>query len=326
MNSNGIADLKVIDIYHGDGTIDFNVLKSQGCNGVIIKATQGLTFKDNKLADNYAGARAAGLHTGFYHYYNIKDYNGAAQAAFFLSCIAPYISDYLPVMDVELTDYNKPLPSPFSLSLAVKTALDEVASKYGSSMLYSNPATLRQLSAATLGSYPLWIAEYHSSQVQNVPGFGPWTGWQFTDTPLDTSRFTNNIFLQTSPPIPQPNPEVLATQNKLIRLHIGAVQPTGVMDAATTAAIQTFQKTQKLTVDGIWGPKTEAAYRAIIAKPTLRQGSTGGPVGYVQYRVVSKVDQAFGPNTKAAVIRYQQLNGLTADGIVGPKTWASLIG
>ncbi len=322
MNSNGVANLKVIDIYHGDGTVDFASLKNQGCDGVIIKATQGTTFNDNMLRTNYNNARAAGLKTGFYHFYNISNYDGATQAAFFLSAISGLTSDYLPAMDVEMADGQDTVPNPAALSSAVKTALDAVAAKTGGSMLYSNPVTLRQLSAATLGSYPLWIAEFNSSSVQDVPGFGPWTGWQYTTVPYDTSRFTSNVYLQAAPPDTTP----IVIQNKLIRLRIGAVQPTGAMNPVTVAAIQLFQRTQKLTVDGIWGPKTEAAYQAVIAKPTLKQGSAGGPVGYVQFVAVSPVDLAFGSNTKNAVMQYQQQNGLTADGVVGANTWASLIG
>jgi len=37
-----------------------------------------------------------------------------------------------------------------------------------------------------------------------------------------------------------------------------------------------------------------------------------------------QVDGYFGPVTKTAVLEYQALNGLVQDGVVGPKTWASL--
>jgi peptidoglycan hydrolase-like protein with peptidoglycan-binding domain len=36
------------------------------------------------------------------------------------------------------------------------------------------------------------------------------------------------------------------------------------------------------------------------------------------------VDGNFGPGTEVAATRFQSENGLTADGIVGPQTWAAL--
>lgn len=35
-------------------------------------------------------------------------------------------------------------------------------------------------------------------------------------------------------------------------------------------------------------------------------------------------DAIFGPDTEAAVKQFQTDNGLTADGIVGPRTWDAL--
>ena len=57
---------------------------------------------------------------------------------------------------------------------------------------------------------------------------------------------------------------------------------------------------------------------------TLRVGSVGDDVAYVQAAVGATPDGKFGPATRAAVIKYQSAHGLTPDGIVGPKTWASL--
>lgn len=64
-------------------------------------------------------------------------------------------------------------------------------------------------------------------------------------------------------------------------------------------------------------------------KPILKQGSKGDWVKVAQARIniagiVVDVDGIFGPDTKAAVKEYQTFNGLKADGIIGPKTWAKL--
>jgi peptidoglycan hydrolase-like protein with peptidoglycan-binding domain len=65
---------------------------------------------------------------------------------------------------------------------------------------------------------------------------------------------------------------------------------------------------------------------------TIQEGSTGHDVRWAQYLLVrrlvlsdqTQIDGVFGPKTKAAVIEFQQSSGLTADGIVGPNTWAAL--
>ena len=65
--------------------------------------------------------------------------------------------------------------------------------------------------------------------------------------------------------------------------------------------------------------------------PTLTQGSTGPDVRRLQSILVmiklldvSGIDGVFGPKTQDAVKSFQQGNGLTADGIVGPLTWKAL--
>lgn len=57
---------------------------------------------------------------------------------------------------------------------------------------------------------------------------------------------------------------------------------------------------------------------------TLRVGSTGPSVIWLQQRLKLKADGKFGPQTQAAVMAFQRANGLTADGVVGPLTWAKL--
>ncbi|WP_211657462.1 peptidoglycan-binding domain-containing protein [Paracoccus alcaliphilus] len=37
-------------------------------------------------------------------------------------------------------------------------------------------------------------------------------------------------------------------------------------------------------------------------------------------------DGIFGPQTEAATRQFQCANGLSADGIIGPKSWAVLLG
>lgn len=67
-------------------------------------------------------------------------------------------------------------------------------------------------------------------------------------------------------------------------------------------------------------------------KPTIRQGDRGTYVTMMQeelqaigYNIGSTgADGIFGKNTKSAVVAFQTNNGLKADGICGPATWATL--
>jgi putative chitinase len=65
------------------------------------------------------------------------------------------------------------------------------------------------------------------------------------------------------------------------------------------------------------------------ATPVLRRGSKGEAVADLQTRLKVAgyplaIDGDFGPATELAVVHFQTDQKLTADGIVGPQTWAAL--
>lgn len=68
------------------------------------------------------------------------------------------------------------------------------------------------------------------------------------------------------------------------------------------------------------------------SRPTLRKGSRGEYVTLLQTQLINRgynvgstgADGVFGANTDSAVRAFQKANGLTVDGIVGPKTYAAL--
>lgn len=57
---------------------------------------------------------------------------------------------------------------------------------------------------------------------------------------------------------------------------------------------------------------------------TLKKGMSGDDVKTLQRALGCVVDGAFGKLTEGAVIGFQSLNGLVADGIVGKATWRAL--
>ena len=81
---------------------------------------------------------------------------------------------------------------------------------------------------------------------------------------------------------------------------------------------------ERLNIDGLYGPKTEAAIR------TLKFKSKNDHVVWLQKALVNRgykisIDGIFGEKTKEAVIAYQKSRGLTADGLAGKDTHKKII-
>jgi len=115
----------------------------------------------------------------------------------------------------------------------------------------------------------------------------------------------------------------------LLRANGRSVTVDGIFGPNTEAAVRAFQQSKGLAVDGIVGPNT---WSALIIQ--VKRGSQGDAVRAVQeefrFRAgepsqALQVDGIFGPKTDAAVRGFQQALGITVDGIVGPVTWRALI-
>ena len=81
------------------------------------------------------------------------------------------------------------------------------------------------------------------------------------------------------------------------------------------------QYNKSIAVDNIIGNETEQAMKNVL----LKEGSKGDLVAYVQIRIGTAYDGIFGPNTKAAVMKYQKEHNLDDDGIVGYNTIKTII-
>ena len=140
--------------------------------------------------------------------------------------------------------------------------------------------------------------------------------------------------------------EVRRLQARLMELGYYAGGVDGLYGATTVDAVKAFQRANGLSADGQAGPQTQAKLYSSGAKYAsapvatadpeesrlLTLGMTGNDVYALQQRLISLryldgvADGVFGMETQEALMRYQQANGLKADGTTTAATWRRLNG
>ena len=112
----------------------------------------------------------------------------------------------------------------------------------------------------------------------------------------------------------------------LLRAHGHSLAVVGAYGNATAWQVKRFQRRSNLIETG---EVNSATWEALVVK--VRRGSRGNAVRAVQHLLRYhgyglKGLGTFGPQTEAAVKKFQSRRGRTADGIVGLYTWCELVG
>ncbi|MEW6492247.1 MAG: peptidoglycan-binding protein, partial [Cyanobacteriota bacterium] len=130
---------------------------------------------------------------------------------------------------------------------------------------------------------------------------------------------------------------VTQLQNRLKAVGVYNGPVTGYYGQLTEAAVRDFQRSRGLSINGVAGSTTLAALQGVsgnsntsVAIVPLQRGDRGSRVKSLQERLITlgyytgPRDSIFGPQTEAALKRYQQDRGLVANGIAEANTFASL--
>lgn len=125
--------------------------------------------------------------------------------------------------------------------------------------------------------------------------------------------------------INNPEADINSIQTWLNTCYNTGLVPDGIFGSKTRAALlKAFQKeTGCIYVDGIWGSESKTAASFHI----LKKGTMGILVTIWQACLIcygfcpGKIDGSFQENTLNATLTFQKAFELTADGIVGSKTW-----
>src|SRR3954469_11760337 len=120
---------------------------------------------------------------------------------------------------------------------------------------------------------------------------------------------------------------VAALQVALRALHLYHGGIDGVAGPGTKRAVRALQRRHRLAVDGVAGPQTRRALgrrgRPMLGSRTMVVGDRGWDVAALQFLLRRRgfspgtVDGGYGAFTASMVRRYQAAVGLTADGKAG---------
>jgi lysozyme len=177
-----------IDVYNGNGTINWPLVAGEGKDFAMCKATEGVGFQDSKLPQNESNGTAAGLYIGCYDFAHPENNTAVAEADYFVNYASQYSAfsagHLVPMLDME-TGAGAHVGST-SLSAWCNAWCAEVKRLTGAiSTIYTYPSFAKSYLDSSVTSNPLWIASYdHTDPASNPSVTGPWNGayafWQYT--------------------------------------------------------------------------------------------------------------------------------------------------
>ena len=333
-----------IDVSHHQGNINWDNVANDDIRFALLKASEALTFKDNRFETNTKGCRDSGIRCGAYHFFR-PGKDGRQQADNLLSQLDKVNfgqeGDLLPAVDCE--DFDGSSEAQYRDDL--QACLDRIEIEIGKKpIIYTLRSFWKKIGDPDFSSYPLWVVDLSSVDSPRLPKH--WTDyaiWQYSFTgsvngisdDVDRDRFKgdlNDLDVIGITESPQDRPTLRrGAEGDLVREIQGrvGVNADGIFGARTEAAVRQFQRDKGLVQDGIVGPRTWAALdddntEGPQDRPTLRRGAEGDLVREIQLGVGVNADGIFGARTEAAVRQFQRDNGLVQDGIVGLRTWAAL--
>ncbi|MFC4808871.1 GH25 family lysozyme [Paenibacillus sp. GCM10023250] len=181
MQSKSASNVKIIDVSHHQsdrGAIDWAAVREDGVAGAFIKASEGGSGRDKAFAANAAGAAAAGLKVGFYHYAHPELNAPKAEAANFVRAVEGRKADFPHVLDVE--GEAKQIGAE-KLTAWCAEWLQEVERLAGHPvMIYTGASFARSNLGQALGKWPLWVAHYDTDTPMANPTWAQWAVFQYT--------------------------------------------------------------------------------------------------------------------------------------------------
>lgn len=166
--------LRGIDVSHHQGAIDWAAVARDDVAFAYLKASEGGDHRDRLFAENWRGARAAGIATGAYHFFTFCR-SGAEQARNFIAAV-PVEADALPpAVDLEFGGNCGARPDGAAMRVELDAFLAAVESAYAKpALLYVTPEFFEAY-RESLPARALW----RRSIVRAPDTRAAWALWQY---------------------------------------------------------------------------------------------------------------------------------------------------
>ena len=179
--------LKGIDVYAGDGAIEWHKVVEDGNTFVFVRGAYG-NVQDKSAIANAAAARAVGLKVGLYHFVRARmDPESQLQAltqALDLAKIGP--GDLPPAIDIEDNPgYDGPWNNDDNAAYldGVADWVKQITQRIGKApIVYTRSSFWAQLgNPGGYGGCPLWVASYRNDAPKLPASWSEYAFWQYSD-------------------------------------------------------------------------------------------------------------------------------------------------
>ncbi|WP_328605205.1 lysozyme [Amycolatopsis sp. NBC_00345] len=197
-----LATTAGMDVASYQGNVDWANWWGQGKRFVWTKATESTNYTNPYFAQQYNGSYNQGFIRGAYHFATPNTASGAAQATYFVAHGGGWSGDgkTLPgALDMEYNPYGDTCYglSQASMGAWIRDFHDTYHAKTGRwPVIYTSTSWWSQCvgTSQTFGdTVPLWVARYASSVGTLPNGWGYYTVWQYTSSPLDQDTFNGGL-------------------------------------------------------------------------------------------------------------------------------------
>lgn len=180
--------LKGIDVYAGDGAIEWDKVAEDGNAFVFVRGAYG-NVPDKTAAPNAAAARAVGMKVGVYHFFRARmDPESQLQALNqALDLVKAGAGDLPPVIDIEDNPhYDGPWDTADNASYLAGVAdwVEQIKKRVGRPpIIYTRASFWAQLgNPPGYSGCPLWVASYRDNAPKLPAGWQQYAFWQYSDS------------------------------------------------------------------------------------------------------------------------------------------------